>query len=62
MNDVTVIESGAVLDISLNRLKKSPKNARKVGHGEAAIEALEAVVAARGGAEQAVRGGSGQPL
>jgi histidinol-phosphate aminotransferase len=33
-----------------------------VEHTEAAIEALEAVVAARGGAEQAVRGGSGQPL
>ena len=48
MNDVTVIESGAVLDIPLNRLKKSPKNARKVAHGEAAIEALAASIAAKG--------------
>jgi hypothetical protein len=33
-------ESGAVLFIPLNKLKKSPKNARKTPHSEAEIEAL----------------------
>ena len=42
------IESGAVLDIPLNKLKKSPKNARRTPHGEAAIEALAASIAAKG--------------
>ncbi|MBL8772207.1 MAG: ParB/RepB/Spo0J family partition protein [Phenylobacterium sp.] len=48
MNAVTVIESGSVLDIPLNKLKKSPKNARRTPHGEAAIEALAASIAAKG--------------
>jgi len=48
MTDVTVIESGTVLDIPLNKLKKSPRNARRVPHGEAAIEALAASIAAKG--------------
>lgn len=48
MNAVTVIESGTVLDIPLNKLKKSPKNARRTPHGEAAIEALAASIAAKG--------------
>jgi ParB family chromosome partitioning protein len=43
-----VIESGAVIDIPLNKLKKSPKNARRTPHGEAAIEALAASIAAKG--------------
>ena len=43
-----VIESGAVIDIPLNKLKKSPKNARKTPHAEAAIEALAASIAAKG--------------
>ncbi|MGA0606582.1 ParB/RepB/Spo0J family partition protein [Phenylobacterium sp. VNQ135] len=43
-----VIESGAVIDIPLNKLKKSPKNARKTPHTEAAIEALAASIAAKG--------------
>ena len=48
MNAQAVIESGSVLDIPLNKLKKSPKNARKTPHGEAAIEALAASIAAKG--------------
>lgn len=40
-------ESGAVIDISLNKLKKSPRNARKVPHSEAAIEALAASIGAK---------------
>lgn len=48
MNAMTVIESGTVLDIPLNKLKKSPKNARRTPHGEAAIEALAASIAAKG--------------
>jgi ParB family chromosome partitioning protein len=40
-------ESGAVIDIPLNKLKKSPRNARKVPHGEAAIEALAASIGAK---------------
>ncbi|MGA0607984.1 ParB/RepB/Spo0J family partition protein [Phenylobacterium sp. VNQ135] len=44
----TVIESGAVIEVPLNKLKKSPKNARKTPHGEAAIAALAASIAAKG--------------
>ena len=43
-----VIEGGAVIDIPLNKLKKSPKNARKTPDAEAAIEALAASIAAKG--------------
>ena len=40
-----VTERGAVLDIPLNKLKKSPKNVRKTPHGDATIEALAASIA-----------------
>jgi len=39
---------GAVRDIPLNKLKASPRNARKVPHTEAAIAALAASIAAKG--------------
>lgn len=42
------ISSGSIIDVPLNRLKKSPRNARKVAHGDAAIEALAASIAAKG--------------
>src|SRR5205823_12609253 len=42
-----VIENGAEIDVPLSKLKKSPKNARKVPHGEAAIEALAASIGAK---------------
>ena len=48
MNAQSVIESGAVIEVPLNKLKKSPRNARKTPHGEAAIEALAASIAAKG--------------
>jgi ParB family chromosome partitioning protein len=44
----TAIESGTEMFVPLNKLKKSPKNARKTPHGEAAIEALAASIAAKG--------------
>src|SRR5258708_33412503 len=37
-----VTESGVEIDVPLNKLRKSPKNARKVSHPEAHIEALAA--------------------
>lgn len=40
--------SGVELFVPLARLKKSPKNARKVPHGEAAIEALAASIQHKG--------------
>lgn len=43
-----VAVDGAVVEIPLNKLKKSPRNARKVPHSEAAIEALAASIAAKG--------------
>lgn len=43
----TEIVSGTEIDIPLNKLKKSPKNARKTPHSEAAIEALAASIAAK---------------
>ena len=43
-----VLETGVVIEAPLNRLKASPRNARKVPHGAAAIEALEASIAAKG--------------
>ena len=33
MTDVTVIDAGTELDIPLDRLKKLPRNARRVPHG-----------------------------
>ena len=44
----TVVESGAEVFIPLNKLKKSPKNARRTPHSEAAIEAYAASIAAKG--------------
>lgn len=44
----TILESGAEIFIPLNKLKKSPKNARKTPHSEAAIEAYAASIAAKG--------------
>lgn len=41
-------ESGTEIFIPLNKLKKSPKNARKTPHSEAAIEAYAASIAAKG--------------
>src|ERR1700710_1022260 len=41
-------ESGAVIDVPLNKLKKSPRNARRTPHAEADIEALAASIAAKG--------------
>lgn len=42
------IENAAGIFIPLNKLKKSPKNARKTPHSEAAIEAYAASIAAKG--------------
>jgi ParB family transcriptional regulator, chromosome partitioning protein len=42
------VTSGSEIFVPLNKLKKSPKNARKMPHGEAAIEALAASIAAKG--------------
>jgi ParB family transcriptional regulator, chromosome partitioning protein len=44
----TIPESGTEIFIPLNKLKKSPKNARRTPHGETAIEALAASIAAKG--------------
>ncbi|MDP1630260.1 MAG: ParB N-terminal domain-containing protein [Caulobacter sp.] len=44
----SAVTSGSVIDVPLNRLKKSPNNARKTPHGDAAIEALAASIAAKG--------------
>lgn len=48
MNAQSVTFSGALIEVPLNKLKKSPKNARKTPHGDAAIEALAASIAAKG--------------
>ncbi|VIO72981.1 Chromosome-partitioning protein Spo0J [Bradyrhizobium ivorense] len=42
------IPDGTEVRIPLSKLKKSPKNARKTPHSEAAIEALAASIAAKG--------------
>lgn len=42
------IESGTEVFIPLNNLKKSPRNARKTPHSEAAIEAYAASIAVKG--------------
>ena len=44
----TIVESGTEVFIPLTKLKKSPKNARKTPHSEAAIEAYAASIAAKG--------------
>jgi len=41
------IASGTEIEIPLNKLKTSPKNARKVPHTQAAIEALAASIGAK---------------
>jgi len=43
-----VTASGSVIFIPLNKLKKSPKNARKTPHSDAEVEALAASIAAKG--------------
>jgi ParB family chromosome partitioning protein len=43
-----VPQSGSEIFIPLSKLKKSPKNARKTPHSEAAIEAYAASIAAKG--------------
>ncbi|WP_041345169.1 ParB/RepB/Spo0J family partition protein [Nitrobacter winogradskyi] len=45
---VSVAASGETVFIPLNKLKKSPRNARKIPHGEADIEAYAASIAAKG--------------
>jgi ParB family chromosome partitioning protein len=47
-NSKHTAESGEVLFVPLNRLKKSPKNARKTPHAKSEIEALAASIAAKG--------------
>ncbi|MGX1317637.1 ParB family chromosome partitioning protein [Bradyrhizobium sp. USDA 377] len=44
----TIPESGTEVFIPLSKLKKSPKNARKTPHSEAAIETYAASIAAKG--------------
>lgn len=41
------IVTGTEIEIPLNKLKKSPRNARKVPHSDAAIEALAASIGAK---------------
>jgi ParB family chromosome partitioning protein len=48
VSEVHAPENGAVLFVPLNKLKKSPRNARKTPHSEAHIEALAASIAAKG--------------
>jgi ParB family chromosome partitioning protein len=48
VSEAPAIENGAVLFVPLNKLKKSPRNARKTPHSEAHIEALAASIAAKG--------------
>jgi ParB family transcriptional regulator, chromosome partitioning protein len=43
-----VAESGTEVFIPLNKLKKSPNNARKTPHSEASVEAYAASIAAKG--------------
>ncbi|MGY3692204.1 myo-inositol-1-phosphate synthase [Bradyrhizobium sp. USDA 3240] len=43
-----VLASGTEVLIPLNKLKKSPNNARKTPHSEAAIEGYAASIAAKG--------------
>jgi len=48
VSEVPAAANGAVLFVPLNKLKKSPRNARKTPHSEAHIEALSASIAAKG--------------
>lgn len=47
-NTETVTQSGTEIFVPLNKLKKSPRNARKTPHSEAHIEALAASITAKG--------------
>jgi ParB family chromosome partitioning protein len=47
-NNTLTVENGTTVFISLNKLKKHPKNARKTPHSEASIEAKAASIAAKG--------------
>ena len=44
----TDLQTGALVMIPLNRLKKSPRNVRKVPHTQDAIDALAASIAVKG--------------
>src|SRR6185437_6408790 len=46
--ETVVVESGTEIFVPLNKLKKSPNNARKMPHSEASIEAYAASIAAKG--------------
>ncbi len=48
VSEAPAVENGAVLFVPLNKLKKSPRNARKTPHSEAHIEALAASIAVKG--------------
>jgi ParB family transcriptional regulator, chromosome partitioning protein len=48
VNIETVTSSGTEIFVPLNKLKKSPRNARKTPHSEAHIEALAASIAVKG--------------
>jgi ParB family chromosome partitioning protein len=48
VSEASAVENGAVLFVPLNKLKKSPRNARKTPHSEAHIDALAASIAAKG--------------
>ena len=41
-------QDGDVIDVPLNKLKTSPRNARRMPHAEADIEALAASIAVKG--------------
>jgi ParB family chromosome partitioning protein len=43
-----VHQDGDVIDVPLNKLKKSPRNARRTPHAEADVETLAASIAAKG--------------
>ena len=47
-HNITSTHNGAEVLIPLNKLKKSPRNARKTPHSQAAIEAKAASIAAKG--------------
>jgi len=47
----TVAASGETVFLPLDKLKKSPRNARKTPHTEAEIEAYAASIAAKGNAQ-----------
>jgi ParB family chromosome partitioning protein len=49
IQEIEVIhQDGDVIDVPLNKLKKSPRNARRTPHAEADIEALAASIAVKG--------------